>query len=86
MNCPKKNKNCTQCLIFKCKGNSFICSGINKKPKKYKHDNIQLCLKGELSSSEIQMTKQEACFITSALMATVGQAEPSILKKQKGLK
>jgi len=83
MSCPKKNKSCTQCLIYKGRGKNFICSGINKKPDKYKHDNVQLCLSGELCSREIQMTKQEACFITSVLMATVGQIEPSIIKKQK---
>jgi hypothetical protein len=86
MSCPRKKKDCTLCLLYKCKGGNFICSGINKKPTKYKNDNITLCLKGQLTNRNIEMTVEEACFIASALVSTVGNLAPGILEKPKCLK
>lgn len=81
MKCPKKNKNCTPCLIYRCKNGNFICSGINDKPMKYKKDYVNLCLKGQLANRTIEMTCEEACFISSALMSTTGNLSPKIIEK-----
>jgi len=81
--CPRKNKNCKPCLIYQCKGSNFICSGVNKKPTKYKKDYITLCLKGQLANRSIEMTVEEACFIASAIMGTAGNLAPSIIKEPK---
>ena len=83
LKCPRNNKNCSPCLIYKCKGKNFICSGINKKPTKYKKDFVTLCLKGQLSNRIMEMTVQEACFITSAIMSTTGNLAPIIIKEPK---
>ena len=82
MSCPRKNKNCKPCLIYKCKGGNFICSGNNNKPTKYKKDYVILCLKGQLTNRSIEMTCQEACLIASAIMSTTGNLAPSIIEKQ----
>ena len=67
MKCPKKNKYCTPALYLKDK-NYFICTGINKKPTKYKKDIIKLCLRGKyVKDFKIEMTLQEALMISSAL-------------------
>jgi hypothetical protein len=83
LKCPRKNKNCKPSLIFGCKGDNFICSGINKKPSKYKKDYVMLCLKGQISDRSMEMTVEEACFITSAIMATTGTLAPAIIKEPK---
>lgn len=83
LKCLRKNKNCTPSLCIKGTGKNFICSGINDKPSKCKTDYIMLCLSGELSNRTIELTVQEACFISSALMMTAGELAPSILKKLK---
>jgi hypothetical protein len=80
LKCPRKNKNCNPCLIYKCKSKNFICSGINNKPTKYKKDYVTLCLKGQLSNRIIEMTCEEACFIASAIMSTTGNLAPAIIK------
>lgn len=81
LKCPKKNKNCNPCLIYKCKTNNYICSGINQKPTKYKNDFVTLCIKGKLANRTLEMTVEEACFISSALMATTGNLAPTIIKE-----
>ncbi len=83
LKCPRKNKHCSPCLIYKCKGGNFICSGINTKPAKYKKDNVNLCLRGQLANRTIEMTCEEACFIASALMSTTGTLAPAIIEKNK---
>lgn len=83
MKCPRKYKSCTPCLIYNCKDGNFICSGINKKPSAYKKDYIKLCLRGKLTDREMEMTVEEACYITSTLMATVGNLAPKIIKEPK---
>ena len=73
MKCPFKNKYCTSILIFKGKKDNFICSGVSKKPTKYKEDIIWLCLKGKLCKTQLEMTKAEAVFIISSLSSTLGE-------------
>lgn len=73
MKCLKKRKNCEPILRLRDKGH-FICSGINKKPTKYKKDIIKLCLKGKyVKRFIIEMTLQEALMISSALSLTVSK-------------
>jgi len=83
MKCPKNNKNCTPNLVYQGAGNNFICSGTCKKPTKCKTDFVWLCMKGQLSKTEMEMTVQEASFLVSVLSATLGQLAPSIIKKIK---
>lgn len=73
MKCQKKNNYCKPSLIFRAKGNNYICSGINSKPSKYNKDIIQLCLNGVFSKRSIEMTLDEANFISACLNASIGQ-------------
>ncbi len=82
MKCPRKNKKCSPALIYQCRDGNFICSGIAKKGSKYSKDIIWLCLKGQLSHSEIEMTPHEASLIVSALSSSIANILPQILKKQ----
>jgi hypothetical protein len=83
MKCPRNNKHCNICLIYKCKGKDYICSGINKKPSIYKGDKIRLCIVGEVSNRIIEMTIKEAYLIMSVLSSTLGNLSPAIFKKIK---
>ena len=49
---------------------NYICSGISTKPSKFKCDKVWLCLQGKVSRSGIEMTKEEAFGIITALSAT----------------
>lgn len=76
MNCPKSNK-CIPNLQKFAKGD-YICCGFNKKPTKYRHDVIQLCLKGQyLNDLSIEMTPAEALDIASVLTATLANIAQS---------
>lgn len=72
--CPKKSNYCFCSLILKGKDNNYICSGISKKPTKYKKDIINLCLSGILSKTKIEMTKDKASFIISVLATSLGHS------------
>jgi hypothetical protein len=66
MNSCKKDKSCKRSFYLKGAKDNYICSGITK-PKIYKKDIISLCLKGELSQKGIEMTREEAIFLITAL-------------------
>lgn len=73
MKCPKKNGDCKISLIIKGKADNYICSGINSKPTKYHKDIIQLCLNGFFSKRSIEMTIEEANYISACLNTSIGQ-------------
>jgi hypothetical protein len=81
--CPKNDKHCDICLIYKSKGKDYICSGINKKPSIYKGDKIKLCIVAEKSNRVYEMTTEEASFIISVLSSTLGNLAPATLRKIK---
>lgn len=83
MKCPINNKYCKASVIFQAKGKRFICSGINNKPSKYKKDNIHLCVQGDISKTEHEMTVEEAGYITAALATSVAFLAPAIITKPK---
>ena len=58
--------------MIKFAGKDYICCGFNKKPKKYRHDVIKLCLKGEyVGDFGIEMTPSEALDIISCVSSTI---------------
>ena len=69
--CLKNNKNCVPNLQEFAK-NGYICCGFNKKPKKYRHDVIKLCLQGKyVKNFSLEMTPSEALTIASHITATL---------------
>ena len=82
MKCLRKNKNCEPSLCIRGAGKNFVCAGLNKKPSKFKKDNIWLCLSGELSNRTIEMTKQEAGFFIGCLGIAIGESEPTVGKQK----
>jgi len=67
-----KHKRCKQVVTIKGAGDNYICSGINKKPTKYKNDNVWLCLNGEyVKDLKLEMTMDEAFAFMSTLTATL---------------
>ena len=83
LKCPRKNKNCTPSLFYKCKGGNFICSGIAKKGNKYNDDKVWLCLRGQLAKTQLEMTPHEAALMVSSLSASIGESLPKIVEKVK---
>lgn len=86
MKCPQNSTSCNPTLIFRAQNKKdYVCSGLNKHPQKYKEDIISLCLKSSALKEpvEVQMTLEEALFITSVLMATIGFLVPGISKHEK---
>jgi len=81
--CPKNDKHCDICLIYKSKGKNYICSGINKKPSIYKRDKIKLCIISEVSNHVSEMTTEDASFIISVLSSTLANLAPATIKKIK---
>jgi hypothetical protein len=80
MKCPKKNKTCQACLVYKAqRKDNFICSGINFKPTNYKKDNIWLCLHGATHKLNIEITVEEALYICSVLQASLGFLAPGVI-------
>ena len=68
MKCKKNSKHCSPILCIMAKGTNYVCSGVSKTPTKYKDDKIWLCLSGCLiKNTKIEMTKEEALIIISAL-------------------
>lgn len=74
MNCPRKQTECKPSILFRGKGDNLICSGISKKPSRYRKDNVWLCLQGAYGKTYLEMTKQEALMVISALAGSVGNA------------
>ena len=73
MKCPKKDKNCKNLFCAKSKSH-YICSGINKKPTKYKKDIVKLCLKGKfVENFNIEMTLGEAALMSAALNVAMSE-------------
>jgi hypothetical protein len=58
--------------------NNYICSGIHKRPPRYKKDNIKLCLSSTVTKEDFYMTAEEASYIISVLGASVGRLMPGI--------
>ena len=75
LKCWRKGKTCTQMLYYTDGKKAVVCSGVNKKPTKYKKDNIWLCLKGHYISrlDRFEMTRGEAYLIISALCAALSE-------------
>ena len=71
MKCIKKNYYCKPSICFKAKGNNFICSGISKKPSKFKEDIVWLCGKGKVAKFDLEMTKSEALALISVLTGSL---------------
>lgn len=75
LKCRRKGKTCKQILYFSNGKGVYICSGVNKKPTKFKKDNIWICLKGHYirKPERIEMTRGEALTIVAALCAALSE-------------
>jgi len=70
MKCKKHHTYCSPVLVIPSEHGDYICSGISKKPSKYKKDTVWLCLDGNGSWNnkyKIEMTKEEAQIISACL-------------------
>ena len=67
MNKYSKKYNCIPIALVKAKGDNYICAGYNPKPSKFKKDIIMLSLKGKVSNTNLEMTKEEAALIIHVL-------------------
>ena len=72
MKCHLKEKKCKPAMLFRAKGDNFICAGQTKKGTMYKNDTIWLCLKGDKAKARLEMTKAEAALVASALCCAIG--------------
>jgi hypothetical protein len=71
VNCPKKSKVCKPSVCFLSSKGNYICSGISKKPTRFKEDIVWLCLKGAFAKTNMEMTKAEALGIISVITASL---------------
>jgi len=70
--CIKKNKYCKSSICFLTPNKkNYICSGVSFKPTKFSEDKVWLCLKGKLSKTALEMTKNETLGIISVLTASL---------------
>lgn len=69
-----KRKRCKRIYYMEGKDKCYICAGINSRPTKHKYDNVWLCLHGAfVKKHRIEMTKEEALVMVSALSLTVSE-------------
>ena len=73
MKCIKNRKECKPSVCFKTIKNNYICSGISRNPSHYSQDKFWLCGRGKECSFDLEMTKEEALLIVSALCASLGR-------------
>ena len=67
MNCPRRHPTCRP-LIINRQGKDFICRGINRNPKKYRHDRVGFCVEGQyVKGFRMELTKGEARIIGAVL-------------------